>query len=236
MKSHPDSKQCEAVGKTLLRVLRASVVYRFFSKFQHGDTEITESTRRDSIFPTYSSRGAFIVNLLLEAARGAVSSGDGMPRLRRSACVTVFVLSLVSLYLPVASALAKEAQPAEDPQIEQRMKNLTQQLRCLVCQNETLADSQADLAEDLRREIRTQMKAGKTDQEILAYLTQRYGDFVLYKPPIKSTTYLLWFGPFAFLIIGVIVLYRYVRHRKELIPENPLTAAERRRAEELLRT
>src|SRR5947199_9144046 len=84
--------------------------------------------------------------------------------------------------------IAKEAQPAEDPQIEQRMKNLTQQLRCLVCQNETLADSQADLAEDLRREIRTQMKAGKTDQEILAYLTQRYGDFVLYKPPIKSTT------------------------------------------------
>src|SRR5881409_2927730 len=110
----------------------------------------------------------------------------------------LFFLLLVSS--PVTIALAKEAKRTEDPQIEQRMKNLTQQLRCLVCQNETLADSQADLAEDLRREIRTQMKAGKTDQEILAYLTQRYGDFVLYKPPIKSTTYLLWFGPFAFLI------------------------------------
>src|ERR1700757_3442557 len=94
---------------------------------------------------------------------------------------------LLLLLLFVAPALsAKEAQPAEDPQIEQRMKNLTEQLRCLVCQNETLADSHADLAEDLRREIRAQMKAGKTDQEILAYLTQRYGDFVLYKPPVKS--------------------------------------------------
>src|SRR5206468_6305946 len=135
-----------------------SVVYRVFSKFQHGDTEITESARRDSIFPTYSSGGALIVNLSPGAARCALAPGYHRPRLRRSARVTVFVLTLVSLYLPVTSALSKEAQPAEDPQIEQRMKNLTQQLRCLVCQNETLADSQADLAEDLRREIRTQMK------------------------------------------------------------------------------
>src|SRR6266571_9486810 len=131
---------------------------------------------------------------------------------------------LLMVFCLAPGLTAKEAQPAEDPKIEQRMRNLTQQLRCLVCQNETLADSQADLAEDLRREIREQMRAGKTDQEILAYLTQRYGDFVLYKPPIKSTTYLLWFGPFLLLIVGLIVLYRYVRHRKELISENPLTA------------
>src|SRR5438874_12874389 len=105
---------------------------------------------------------------------------------------------LISLVICFATvALAKEAKPAEDPQIEQRMKALTEQLRCLVCQNETLADSHADLAEDLRKQIREQMKAGKSDQEILAYLTQRYGDFVLYKPPVKLTTYLLWFGPFA---------------------------------------
>src|SRR5437016_7115060 len=144
---------------------------------------------------------------------------------------------LISLVICFATvALAKEAKPAEDPQIEQRMRALTQQLRCLVCQNETLADSQADLAEDLRREIRAQMKAGKSDQEILAYLTQRYGDFVLYKPPVKLTTYLLWFGPFVLLLGGTAMLYRYVKRRSELIREKPLTADERRRAEELLRT
>src|SRR5438132_10013558 len=136
----------------------------------------------------------------------------------------------------VSGAIAKEAQPAEDPQIEQRMRALTEQLRCLVCQNETLADSRADLAEDLRRQIREQMKAGKSDQEILAFLTQRYGDFVLYNPPVKSTTYLLWFGPFVLLIAGAGVLYRYLARRKELIHERPLSPEERRRAEELLRS
>ena len=115
------------------------------------------------------------------------------------------------------------------------MQALTQQLRCLVCQNETLADSRADLAEDLRRQIREQMKAGKSDQEIVAFLTQRYGDFVLYKPPVKATTYLLWFGPFVFLLGGTLLLYRYVKHRREIIQDQPLTAAEHKRAEELLR-
>jgi cytochrome c-type biogenesis protein CcmH len=160
---------------------------------------------------------------------------DITPRLRRSVQLAFVAVSLLIL-CSSQSSIAKEAQPTEDPQIEQRMKALTQQLRCLVCQNETLADSQADLADDLRREIRTQMKAGKTDQEILAFLTQRYGDFVLYKPPVKATTYLLWFGPFALLIVGVFVLYRYLGHRKEMINEKPLTADERRRVEELLRT
>ena len=132
--------------------------------------------------------------------------------------------------------IAKDAQPNEDPQIEQRMKNLTEQLRCLVCQNETLADSRADLAEDLRKQIREQMKAGKSDKEIIAYLTDRYGDFVLYKPPVKATTYLLWFGPFVFLGGGTIVLYRFVKRRRELIHEAPLTADERKQAEEILRS
>ena len=132
-------------------------------------------------------------------------------------------------------ALSREAKPAEDPQIAQRMRALTEQLRCLVCQNETLADSRADLAEDLRKTIREQMKAGKSDQEIIAFLTQRYGDFVLYKPPVKSTTYLLWFGPFVLLFAGTGVLYRYLRKRRELIVDQPLTADERKRAEEILR-
>lgn len=130
---------------------------------------------------------------------------------------------------------AATAQPAEDPQIEQRLKALSQELRCVVCQNETLAESKADLAEDLRRQIREQIKAGKSDQEILAFLTQRYGDFVLYRPPVKSTTYLLWFGPFVLLLGGTAFLYRYIKRRRELIHEKPLTDEEHKRAEELLR-
>lgn len=145
----------------------------------------------------------------------------------------VTVIFFASGFLPAVHA--QVAQPLEDPAIEQRMKHLTKELRCLVCQNETLADSQAPLAEDLRREIREQMKAGKSDQEILAYATQRYGDFVLYNPPVKTTTYLLWFGPFVLLLAGTAFLYRYVKRRRELIEEEPLTVEERQRAEKLLK-
>ena len=145
-------------------------------------------------------------------------------------------LSLISMGLFLAClAVAQIAQPNEDPQIEARMKALTEQLRCLVCQNETLADSRADLAEDLRREIRKEMKAGKTDQEILAFLTDRYGNFVRYRPPLIPKTYLLWFGPFVLLLFGIAVLYHYLRRRKLLIQDKPLTAGERKQAEDLLR-
>jgi cytochrome c-type biogenesis protein CcmH len=114
------------------------------------------------------------------------------------------------------------------------LTNLSKELRCLVCQNETLADSQAGLAEDLRREIREQMKAGKSDQEIISFLTQRYGQFILYRPQVTPTTYLLWFGPFLLLIIGLAILFRYIRQRRDTIPDQPLTSEERRRAAELL--
>src|SRR6266540_4553149 len=135
--------------------------------------------------------------------------------------LVVQLLLLCSLALTVS---AQEARPlAEDPELEKRLTTLAKELRCLVCQNETLADSQADLAEDLRRQIREQMKAGKSDQEIISFLTQRYGDFVLYKPPVKSTTYLLWFGPFVLLLMGIAVLYRYLKRRRELIQDEPLT-------------
>ena len=147
----------------------------------------------------------------------------------------VFLWAIV-LVFSGTMMMAKEAQPNEDPKIEQRMKALTEQLRCLVCQNETLADSRADLAEDLRRQIREQMKAGKSDREILAFLTDRYGDFVLYNPPVKRTTYLLWFGPFILLITGTGVLYHYLKRRRELISDQPLTTDERKRAEEILRS
>jgi len=145
--------------------------------------------------------------------------------------IILLLTVLISLF---GATLAKEAQSNEDPKIEQRMKVLTEQLRCMVCQNETLDASRADLAENLRKEIREQIKAGKSDQEIIAFLTQRYGDYVLYNPPVKKTTYLLWFGPFVLLIGGTAVLYRYLRNRRELIKESPLSAEERKRAEEIL--
>jgi cytochrome c-type biogenesis protein CcmH len=133
-------------------------------------------------------------------------------------------------------ALALDVQPAsgDDPVIEKRLMNLSKELRCLVCQNETLADSQASLAEDLRREIREQMKAGKSDQEIISFLTQRYGQFILYRPQVTPTTYLLWFGPFVLLIVGLFILFRYIRNRRDAAEEKPLTGEERRRAAELL--
>lgn len=133
------------------------------------------------------------------------------------------------------AAIAQEAKPmAEDPELEKRVLRLSQELRCLVCQNETLADSRADLAVDLRNQVREQMRAGKSDEQIIAFLTERYGDFVLYNPPVKPSTYLLWFGPFLLLLAGLAFLYRYVRQRRELITEQPLSVDEHRRAEELL--
>jgi|GEM_PF-197329 len=152
--------------------------------------------------------------------------------LRQSCLLLVMVCGLLAS--STGFVVAKEAQPNEDPQIEQRMKTLTEQLRCMVCQNETLDASRADLAENLRKEIREQIKAGKSDQEIIAFLTQRYGDYVLYNPPVKKTTYLLWFGPFILLIGGTAVLYRYLKNRREMIKESPLSADERKRAEEIL--
>lgn len=144
------------------------------------------------------------------------------------------LLSFVVL-LAVVAVIAKEARPtADDPELEKRVMRLSHELRCLVCQNETLADSRAELAEDLRNQVREQMKAGKSDKEIVAFLTQRYGDFVLYRPPVKPTTYLLWFGPFLLLLGGLAFLFRYVRQRGQLITEKPISADERKLAEKLL--
>ena len=168
-------------------------------------------------------------------------SGRGQrPRLRDRGGVAPFLtcsFCLIALLCLIAPyVLAKDAEPlSDDPALEQRLHNLSQELRCLVCQNETLADSRADLAEDLRREIREQMRAGKSDKEIISFLTARYGQFILYKPRVTPTTYLLWFGPFVLLLAGLALLFYYIKARREMIPEQPLTAEERRRAEDLLR-
>ncbi|MDQ3472282.1 MAG: cytochrome c-type biogenesis protein CcmH [Acidobacteriota bacterium] len=144
-------------------------------------------------------------------------------------------LQLLLLFSLAATGVAQTAQPlAEDPEIEKRLQALSQELRCLVCQNESLADSRAGLAEDLRREIRDQMKAGKSDKEIIAFLTARYGDFVLYRPRVTPTTYLLWFGPFILLAVGLLVLYQQLKLRRKQITQHPLTEQDRRRLDELL--
>lgn len=121
-------------------------------------------------------------------------------------------------------AYAGQAKPfADDPALEARLKAMSQELRCLVCQNSTLADSDAPLAADLRNEIRTQMRAGKSDQEIVDYLVARYGDFVLYRPPVNSNTVLLWFGPFLLLLVGGFVLYRALKKQsagQDIQPED----------------
>lgn len=121
--------------------------------------------------------------------------------------------TLVALLLCFFAALAGAQQPV-DPALRERLKKLEEELRCLVCQNQTLADSNAPLAEDLRREVRELAAQGKNDEQIKEFLVQRYGDFVLYKPPVKETTWLLWFGPFILLAGGLATWYVVLRRRR----------------------
>jgi cytochrome c-type biogenesis protein CcmH len=147
------------------------------------------------------------------------------------------LIALLLLALAFGAAWAKEAAPlAEDPAVEQRLIAISEEMRCLVCQNESLAGSRSDLANDLRRELRTLIKQGKTDAEIREFMVERYGDFVLYRPPVKPETYLLWAGPFLLMIVAVAVLLMYLRRRNRSVDHEPqLTSDEARRAEALLR-
>jgi cytochrome c-type biogenesis protein CcmH len=116
--------------------------------------------------------------------------------------------------------------------LEARVNKLSEELRCLVCQNQSLADSHAELAQDLKNQVREMLRKGMTDREVIDFLVQRYGDFVLYRPPVKSTTWLLWGGPFLLLITGLVVFFVKLRHRPK--PE-PLTAEDHATAQALLR-
>jgi cytochrome c-type biogenesis protein CcmH len=144
---------------------------------------------------------------------------------------------LAALLFALAASLpaaAKEAQPlAEDARTEARLAAIAEELRCLVCQNESLASSRADLAMDLKREIREQIRAGKTDGEIREFLVRRYGDFVLYRPPLKESTLLLWGGPFFLLIAAAAGAALFVRRRRNCAPA-VLSAEDEARAEALL--
>ncbi|TBR06675.1 MAG: cytochrome c-type biogenesis protein CcmH [Rugosibacter sp.] len=139
------------------------------------------------------------------------------------------------IVLATSMVFAADAPPlAADEIVEKRMVAISEELRCLVCQNESLAASRADLANDLRREIRKMIVQGKTDREILDFMVARYGDFVLYRPPVKSTTWLLWGGPFILLVVGLGTLVFFLRRRNRNMSMPALSEEQRRRAAALL--
>ena len=144
---------------------------------------------------------------------------------------------LMALCLLGGAALAQDrmAPPAAaDPALEARVLVIAEELRCLVCQNETIAASQADLAKDLRQQIREQLTQGRTQAQILDFMAQRYGDFVLYRPPLKFSTVLLWAGPFVLLLVAAGVLLMNIRRRDPRTEDAPLSPAELQRAQRLL--
>lgn len=141
-----------------------------------------------------------------------------------------------TLTLPMAAQAREAAPTAFDPVAHERVVQVSEQLRCLVCQNQSIAESNAELAVDLRNQVIEQVKAGKTNKEIIDYMVERYGDFVLYRPPFKSTTYILWIGPIALFLIGLGAFYVNLRRRKRVVASEakPLTADEQALAADLL--
>ncbi|MDR0233638.1 MAG: cytochrome c-type biogenesis protein CcmH [Zoogloeaceae bacterium] len=151
----------------------------------------------------------------------------------RDSCLAAIFLLLLVFALPLR---AEEARPvAEDPVAEKRLLSIAEELRCLVCQNETIAASNAELAKDLRREIRAMISAGKSDPEIIDFMVTRYGDFVLYRPPFKASTWLLWLLPPFFLLLGIAGVRIYLTRRsRRLSDAAPLSEETLLRAKRLL--
>ena len=148
------------------------------------------------------------------------------------------LVSILALCLLLGTGLAQAGVTLESFKFnseaeKQHFKDLIEELRCLVCQNQSLADSDAELAHDLRAEVYDMIQAGKTDPEIVEFLVARYGDFVLYNPPVKPSTYLLWFGPFVLLIVAVVLLLRSIR-RQQNTSSNEISTEERARLDALL--
>jgi cytochrome c-type biogenesis protein CcmH len=142
---------------------------------------------------------------------------------------------LFMLFVAAHAARAAEAAPAaSDPDLEKRVNAISEELRCLVCQNQTLADSHADLAVDLKNQVREKLKQGMSEREIIDYMVARYGDFVLYRPPLKASTLFLWFGPPLILVAGLIALFMRVARRRDTMAPAALSDDERARATALL--
>ncbi|MGQ0656564.1 MAG: cytochrome c-type biogenesis protein [Chromatiales bacterium] len=146
----------------------------------------------------------------------------------------VAVLLLLLLMMPSMGSTRDAVPTSEDPLAAARAVRIEKKLRCLVCQNQSIAESNADLAVDLRREIHTQIAAGRSDGEIIAFMVQRYGDFILYRPPFKPATVLLWLGPALLFALGVWVLRRALRAQSRATATSPLSAEEHALAERLL--
>lgn len=145
----------------------------------------------------------------------------------------LLVIILTSFFLLNTSIYASvEVKQFENPKQEQRYKKLIDELRCLVCQNQNLADSNASLAVDLRKQVYKMISEGQSDKEIMDFMVTRYGDFVLYRPPFKASTLLLWIGPFIILAIGLIVLMRFIRQRKKVV--TTLTNNDKEKLKQLL--
>ncbi|HEY5291654.1 MAG TPA: cytochrome c-type biogenesis protein [Burkholderiales bacterium] len=145
------------------------------------------------------------------------------------------LLALLFGLMLAGSVLTKEAPPAvPDPVLEKRTMALAEELRCLVCQNQTIADSHAELAIDLKNQIREKLKAGMSEEQITQFMVARYGDFVLYRPPVKATTVPLWFGPFALLFGALAGLFYYLLRRRRSSAPQPLSEAEQARVQALL--
>lgn len=145
----------------------------------------------------------------------------------------LFYLGLPALLW--AAAAAAEPPEFSNPQSEQRYLALIEEIRCLVCQNQSLADSNADLARDLRNEIRRMIETGRSNARIVEFLVERYGDFVLYRPPLKGATWLLWFGPFLLLPGALAIAFVLIRKQARAgLADKPLSAAERARLNQLL--
>ena len=145
------------------------------------------------------------------------------------------ILLIAVCLFTLGNVFAKDAAPlADDPVTEQRLISISEEMRCLVCQNESLAGSRSDLANDLRREIRILIKEGKSDDQIRSFMVERYGDFVLYRPPVKPVTWLLWIGPFVILGLGIAGLLMYLRRRDSSVPNVTLTDADNQKVDALL--
>jgi cytochrome c-type biogenesis protein CcmH len=138
----------------------------------------------------------------------------------------LFVLILVCANFPLSINAVEPNEILKNPQLEMRARMLSKNIRCLVCQNQSIDDSNASLAKDLRRIVREQLVNGASDNEIFDFLVKRYGDFVLLKPPIKPTTYILWYGPLFLFIIGIFASILFLSRRKRILPEPPLTSEE----------
>ena len=156
----------------------------------------------------------------------------------QSVCLKWLCVAILLVMSGLAPTQAKEAALlAEDPLVEKRLIHISEELRCMVCQNESLASSRAELANDLREEVRKLIREDRSDSQIKEYLVTRYGDFVLYKPEVKPLTWVLWFGPFMLLVLAILGMAYYLRQRQSAQTGQPgLTDEDRRKVQEILKS